>query len=416
MKHMNTMRFAAHAFGRGVRVMAAFDVAKARTRCQELQASVKTNREKLAEHVQNKTGTEQELTALRDTIARETREYSDLMGALTAGEQELAGRVAAQFERRMAGRESAIADAMGGYFRAMITGTAPEAAVMAALSLPVTIGSNPGNGLLPITVSDQLIDDIYGDDGFLSEVTHSQIKGLRLPKIATTETGTDAAVPAGSDPTEHSMEDDEILFGRFPGRDMITVPGAVMRGTNLQLGAYIERKLQEIHRSRIYRRMFSTSASGDYTHMSVYNAAVGIAEVQGDTMYDAICAALAALPASVRSAAKVAMQPMAYFAMVKELTNGAATLFGRPQESMLGFAVVLCDYATQPLVGDLKTIRVNYDDALYVKSDEDIKKDVVTVVVGGDYDIQVEDKNRLRRVKVAAAPVTPPEEQKEVQS
>lgn len=403
MKHMNTMRFAAHAFGRGVRVMAAFDVARARTRCQELQASVKTNREKLAEHVQNKTGTEQELTALRDTIARETREYSDLMGALTAGEQELAGHVAAQFERRMAGRESAIADAMGGYFRAMITGSAPEPAVMAALSLPVTIGSNPGNGLLPITVSDQLIDDIYGDDGFLAEVTHSQIKGLRLPKIATTETGTDAAVAAGSDPTEHSMEDDEILFGRFPGRDMITVPGAVMRGTDLQLGAYIERKLQEIHRSRIYRRMFSTSASGDYTHMSVYNAAVGIAEVQGATMYDAICAALAALPASVRSAAKVAMQPMAYFAMVKELTNGAATLFGRPQESMLGFAVVLCDYATQPLVGDLKTIRVNYDDALYVKSDEDIKKDVVTVVVGGDYDIQVEDKNRLRRVKVAAA-------------
>lgn len=403
MKHMNTMRFAARAFGRGVRVMAAFDVAKARTRCQELQASVRTNREKLAEHVQNKTGTEQELTALRDTIARETREYSDLMGALTAGEQEMAGRVAAQFERRLAGRESAMQDAMGGYFRAMITGSAPESAVMAALSLPITTGANPGNGLLPITVSDQLIDDIYGDDGFLAEVTHSQIKGLRLPKIATTETGTDAAVPAGSDPTEHSMEDDEILFGRFPGRDMITVPGAVMRGTNLQLGAYIERKLQEIHRSRIYRRMFASSASGDYTHMSVYNAAVGIAEVQGDTMYDAICAALAALPASVRSAAKVAMQPMAYFAMVKELTNGAATLFGRPQESMLGFAVVLCDYATQPLVGDLKTIRVNYDDALYVKSDEDIKKDVVTVVVGGDYDIQVEDKNRLRRVKVAAA-------------
>ena len=403
MKHMNTIRFAAHAFGRGVRVMAAFDVAKARTRCQELQASVKTNREKLAEHVQNKTGTEQELTALRDTIARETQEYSDLMGALSAGEQEMAGRVAAQFERRMAGRESAMQDAMGGYFRAMITGTAPEAAVMAALSLPITTGANPGNGLLPINVSDQLIDDIYGDDGFLAEVTHSQIKGLRLPKVVTAETSTDAAVAAGSDPTEHTMDDDEILFGRFPGRDMISVPGAVMRGTNLQLGAYIEAKLQEIHRNRIYRRMFASSASGNYAHMSVYNAAVGIAEVQGATMYDAICAALAALPAIVRPVAKVAMQPLAYFNMVKELTNGAATLFGRPQESMLGFAVVLCDYATQPIVGDLTTIRVNYDDALYVKSDEDIKKDVVTVVVGGDYDIQVEDKSRLRRVKVAAA-------------
>lgn len=403
MKHMNTMRFAAHAFGRGVRVMAAFDVAKARTRCQELSGQIRAEREKLAGQVQEGTHTEQELQAIRDGIAGMTREYSDLMGALSAGEQEMAGRVAAQFERRLAGRESAMQDAMGGYFRAMITGTAPEAAVMAALSLPVTTGANPGNGLLPINVSDQLIDDIYGDDGFLTEVTHSQIKGLRLPKTSTTETSTDAAVAAGSDPTEHTMDEDEILFGRFPGRDMISVPGAVMRGTNLQLGAYIEAKLQEIHRNRIYRRMFATSASGNYAHMSVYNAAVGIAEVQGATMYDAICACLAALPASVRSVAKVAMQPMAYFNMVKELTNGAATLFGRPQESMLGFAVVLCDYATQPLVGDLKTIRVNYDDVLYVKSDEDIKKDVVTVVVGGDYDIQVEDKNRLRRVKVAAA-------------
>lgn len=403
MKHMNTMRFAAHAFGRGVRVMAAFDVAKARTRCQELSGQIRAEREKLAGQVQEGTHTEQELQAIRDGIAGMTREYSDLMGALAAGEQEMAGHVAAQFERRMAFRESEIKDAMGGYFRAMITRTAPPAAVMAALSLPVTTGANPGNGLLPITVSNQLIDDIYGDDGFLAEVTHSQINGLRLPKVVTEETSTDAAVAAGSDPTEHTVDDDEILFGRFPGRDMISVPGAVMRGTNLQLGAYIEAKLQEIHRNRIYRRLFASSASGNYAHMSVYNAAVGIAEVQGATMYDAICACLAALPASVRSVAKVAMQPMAYFNMVKELTNGAATLFGRPQESMLGFAVVLCDYATQPIVGDLTTIRVNYDDALYVKSDEDIKKDVVTVVVGGDYDIQVEDKSRLRRVKVAAA-------------
>lgn len=402
MKHMNTMRFAARAFGRGVRVMAAFDVARARTRCQELAGEIRAEREKLAGQVQEGTHTEQELQAIRDGIASRTREYSDLMGALSAGEQELAGRVAAQFERRMAGREGAFVDAVGGYFRAMITRTAPEAGVMAALSLPVTTGANPGNGLLPITVSDQLIDDIYGDDGFLYEVTHSQVKGLRLPKVETTENATDEAVEAGNGATEHDMDDDEIQFGRFPGRDKIRVPGAVMRSTNLQLGTYIESKLQEIHRNRIYRRIFATSASGNYAHMSVYNAAVGIKEITGATNYDAICDALSDLPAIVRSVAKVVMQPKAYFAMVKELTGGAATLFGRPQESVLGFSVVLCDYVTDILVGDLKTIRVNYDDPLFVKSDEDIDTDVVKVVINGDYDIQVEDKNRLRRVKVAS--------------
>lgn len=402
MKNMNKMRYAAKAFGRGVRVMAEFDIGRARTRCQELQASCTQARTNLAEHVQNGTGTEQELQALRDQIARETREYNDLMGALQTNEQQMAGQVAAQFNRSWADRAAAFRDAMGGYFRAAITRTAVAAGVLAALSVPVTTGANPGNGFLPITVSNTLIDDIYGDEGFLSEITHSQIKGLRLPKGKTTVTQTTAAVPAGTAATEHKFDDDVILFGRFPGRDKILVPGSVMRGTNVDLAGYIQAKLNEIHQERIYNRMFATGATGDYAHMSLYNAATGIAEVSGATTYEAICAALSELKANVRAVAKVAMTPMAYFAMIKELTGGAATLFGTPDKAMLGFKVVLCEYATQPLVGDLKTIRVNYDDVLFLKTDEDIDTDVIKFVINGDYDIQVEDANRLRRVKVAA--------------
>ena len=403
MKHYtNQMRYAARAFGRGVRVMAEFDVARARNRCQELHSSFTAARTQLAEHVQNSTGTAEQLQALRDQIARETREYSDLMGALQIGEQQMAGQVAAQFNRTMGERMNAFRDAMGGYFRAAITRTALAAGVMAALSVPVTTGANPGNGLLPITVSNTLIDDIYGNEGFLAEITHSQIKGLRLPKAKTTVTQTTAAVAAGTAATEHSFEDDVILFGRFPGRDKILVPGSVMRGTNVDLAGYIQAKLNEIHQERLYNRMFATGASGDYAHMSLYNSTVGVAEVEGATMYEAITKALAALPTNARAVAKVAMQPMAYFNMIKELSNGAATLFGTPDKAMLGFSVVLCEYATQPIVGDLKAIRVNYDDALFLKTDEDIDTDVIKFVINGDYDIQVEDANRLRRVKVSA--------------
>ena len=402
MKNMNKMRYASRAFGRGIRVKAEFDIGRARTRCQELQASFSAARTQLADHVQNGTGTEQDLQALRDQIARETREYSDLMGALQHNEQQMAGQVAAQFNRSWGERTAAFRDAMGGYFRAAITKTALAAGVLAALSIPVTTGANPGNGFLPITVSNTLIDDIYGDEGFLSAITHSQIKGLRLPKSKTTVTQTTAAVPAGTAATEHEFDDDVILFGRFPGRDKILVPGSVMRGTNVDLAGYIQAKLNEIHQERIYNRMFATGATGDYAHMSLYHADTGIAEVSGATTYEAICAALSALKANVRAAAKVVMTPMAYFAMVKDLSNGAATLFGTPDKAMLGFNVVLCEYATQILVGDLKTIRVNYDDALFLKTDEDIDTDVIKFVINGDYDIQVEDANRLRRVKVAA--------------
>ena len=402
MKNMNKMRYAARAFGRGIRVKAEFDIGRARTRCQELQASFSAARTQLADHVQNGTGTEQDLQALRDQIARETREYSDLMGALQMNEQQMAGQVAAQFNRSWGERAAAFRDAMGGYFRAAITKTALAAGVMAALSVPVTTGANPGNGFLPITVSNTLINDIYGDEGFLSAITHSQIKGLRLPKAKTTVTQTTAAVPAGTAATEHEFDDDVILFGRFPGRDKILVPGSVMRGTNVDLAGYIQAKLNEIHQERIYNRMFATGATGDYAHMSLYHADTGIAEVSGATTYEAICAALSALPAKVRAASKVVMTPMAYFSMIKELTGGAATLFGTPDKAMLGFGVVLCEYATQILVGDLATIRVNYDDALFLRTDEDIDNDVIKFVINGDYDIQVEDANRLRRVKVAA--------------
>ena len=61
--YKNVMRYAATAFGRGVRVMAAFDIAKARTRCEELRGAIATARTQLAEHVQAGTGTADELAA-----------------------------------------------------------------------------------------------------------------------------------------------------------------------------------------------------------------------------------------------------------------------------------------------------------------------------------------------------------------
>lgn len=399
--YKSKMRYAAMAFGRG-RVMAAFDIGKARTDCQALYASVKAARERLAEHAQNGTGTQEELQALRNEIAQGTQRYDDMMAAIRMNEQQMADGVAAQFNRQMAERKDTIRSAIGGYFRAAMTHVALTASVMAALSVPVTTGANPGNSLLPITVSNQLIDDIYGDEGFLSEITHSAIKGLRLPKVTTAETETDGVTEAGSAATEHEFDDDMILFGRYPGRDKILVPGSVMRGTDLDVYGYVQAKLMEIHRNRMLRRIHATGATGNFAHMSVYNAEVGVKTVSGATMYEAISTAIADLPASVRRVAKVAMTPKAYFAMIRELTNGAATLFGKPEDAMLGFKVVLDEYAETPIVGDLTTIRANYDDPLFLKTDEDIDTDVIKIVINGDYDIQIEDASRLRLVSVAA--------------
>lgn len=398
--YKQTMRYAARAFGRGVRVMAALDIGKVRTRCQELQGSIQAARNQLAEHVQSGTGTQEQLTQLRNQIAREVQEYRDLSGALAVEEPRQAGRVAEQFNQQMS---RIAADARGALLRAMITGAEVTQQILAAVSAPITIGANPGNGLLPVNVSDELIGDIYDDGGFLSAITVTSIPGLRLPKAVTTATQTDAALEDGATATEHKMDDAVILFGRFPGRDAICVPTSVLQGTNVQLDAYLTGKLTEIHRERQYRRMFAAAATGNYKHMSVYDADVGVATVSGATLYEGICNALAALPVAARRAAKVALTPAAYYGMVKELAGGAQALFGTPSASVLGFEVVLCDNAVKPVVGDLKTIHVNYDAPLEVKSDENIKTGVTDVVISGDCDIQIEDANRLRIVEVTSA-------------
>lgn len=394
MKNYNrTMRYAAHAFARGARVYAQLDVGKVRSECETLAARMKESRERLAQMQLDGGATDSELQTIRDSIAADAVRYRDLRGALEAEEGAQAQRVAEQFNRR---GEQAYAQARGGLLRAMIMRATPDARVMAALSLPITTGSNPGNGLLPVTVSTDLIGDIYGADEFLGEITVTGIKGLRLPRATTTEKVNDAAVAAGAAATEHDIADDVITFGRFPGRDKVIIPGGVLRGTDTALDSYITEKLTELHQNRMLRRIFAAAPTGDYRHMSVYDSTVGVKSVSGSTTYDAICAALAALPVSARRAAKVAMTPTAYFAMVKELSNGAAALFGAPEQAMLGFSVVLSDYASKILVGDLKVIHVNYDDALAIKSDEDIDLDVTKVVISSDYDVHVTDANRLR--------------------
>lgn len=398
-KYNETMRYAARCFARGVRVMAEFNLTAAQERAQAIASELRDDREALAAHALAGTGTAEELTALRDRIAASAQTLADLRGAIGAQEEQQRSRVAEQFARRMDG---AIAEARGGYFRAMMTHAMPDAQILAALSLPITTAANPGNGLLPVTVSNELIDDLYRDGAFLAEITVTQLSGLRLPKITGTLSTSTNANPAGNEADNVALEAETINFGRFEQRDKIEVPDAVLRGTNTALDAYITAKLYENHRDRMLRRMFATAAAGDYAHMSVYNAAVGIASIEDATLLDAIFAALADLPAAVRTVAKVAMTPKAWFGLIKGLTNGAATLFGKPDEAALGFSVVLCDYATTPIVGDLRTIHVNYDNPIAMASTQDVDKGFTKVVLSADYDIHVEDAKRLRLIKTTA--------------
>lgn len=293
----------------------------------------------------------------------------------------------------------------GAFLRSAITREPMPAELQNALTF--TKGANPGGPLLPVEVSTTLIEDIYGEDAFLEHVTHTQIKGLRLPKV-TAAPAADAVRMPNADAGETELTDAIITFGRFPGREKILVPGTIMRGTDTDLDSYITRRLNRDHRARMKERIFAETPAGDFAHMGVYATGAGnpgLTVKTGETILEAIQAAIADLPEGVRENAAVVMPYADWMTLIQTLANGAATLFGRPTKEMLGFEVVTCDYvkaAKGYLVGDLSTIHINYDDPLRMETDRDINLDMDLTVIGYDYDIQVEDANCLRLAKVGA--------------
>lgn len=300
----------------------------------------------------------------------------------------------------------------GAYLRSRIQGSEMPATVRDALTF--TKGANPGGPLLPVEISNQLITDIYGEDRFLQYLTHTQIKGLRLPKIAGTAPADAARLPDGSTAAgAYTLTDGVISFGRFPGREKILVPGAIMRGTDTDLAGYVTKRLNYGHRAMMRARLFAhgssgaAPAAGDFTHMSVYGTGsgnMGLVAKTGATLLAAIQAAIADLPEGVRDDAKVVMPYADWMTLIGTLANGAVALFGAQAKSLLGFEVVICDSvvpANGYLVGDLSSLHVNYDDPLRLETDRDIDLDMDLTVIGYDYDIQCEDPTRLRLAKVS---------------
>lgn len=324
-----------------------------------------------------------------------------------AKRQQEAVRAAYAKKESLEGKSMNIKNLRGGYFKAAIT-RQPLSQELRN-ELVITTGANPGNGLLPVEVSKSLISDIYGEDKFLSAITHTQIKGLRLPKVKATPASDAVRSPDGTtEAGETQLSDETVNFGRFPGREKIVVPTAILGGTETDLDAYISSRLQYDHRRRMRSRIFAAAGTtGDLAHMSVYTKGAGNPDLpvsQGADTLEAVQNAIAALPEGVREVAKVVMTYADWMEMIKTLANGATALFGAPTKEMLGFEVITCDYVGSDgiLVGDLSAIHVNYDDPLRLKADEDIDLDMTKIVIAYDYDIRIEDPNKLRLAKVGA--------------
>lgn len=400
MKHMNArMRYASRALGG--RARAEMDMGAALTRAQEIKNSLRAKREELAGMAAKADYDPEAGRALRETIEREAQTYADLMQAVQTQEEQTAARVAGHANARMAQTARASRDALGGLYRALMVGGDVPAKIKNELSLPTTPAGSNGAYLLPKHVSDQLIADIAADTSILDAITVTQITGLSMPKIATTDAEGDDT-DEGTAAVEATMTGGEIVFGRYPYRKSVTVPNSLLVDTNVALEAYITGKHTELMRARMCSRLFAATPAGNYIHMGVYRTTDAIKTATGDTLLAGIQAALADLPTMPQGVYKVALSMGDWMSLITLLANGATPLFAAPLREIIGFEPVICNYVTKPVVGDLSTIHLNYDTPIMYEAERKATMGTTSFVLSTHYDIQIEQPELLRVVTVGA--------------
>lgn len=403
MKYRNQrMRYLARCMG--TRVYATADVSSLMSRAQTIAGEIKSLRDQLAEKAGAEGAKAADGKAIYDQIAEKKAVYDQLMEAAGSEMSAQAQRVAAGFNRKLAGIADANAEAMGGLYRALITGMPIPQESVNALSLPTIVtGPAAGNGgyLLPKTVSDQIIRDIADDGGILSEITVTSVHGLEMPKVATTDVDGDD-VADGTDAPEATMTANMLTFGRYPYSKAVVVPNSLLSDTNTAIQSYIDTRHQEMMRDRMCKRIFAAAATGNYTHMSVYHADNGVKTVTGETLLDGIMDALAELPSKPQGTYKVALTMGQWMGMIRTLANGAVALFSDPTRQIVGFTPVISSYVSKVLVGNLKTIHLNYDSPITYEAERHARPRITDFVLSCAYDIQVEQPELLRIVDVAA--------------
>lgn len=401
MKKMNErIRYAARGLTAGTRARADLSLTAAMQRAERLGADIRKNREALATMAMREGYKPEDGRALYEQIERDVTIHDQLMGFIRDQQEDARASLSARFNERLDGVAARNREALGGLFRAMMTQSAPAVEIRNALSLP-TVSSDTATGayLLPKTVSDQLIRDIVEDDSILAEFETTAITGLELPRVATTDVDGDD-VDDGTDAPDASVTADRLIFGRYPYSKSVPVPNSLLTDTNTAIESYISTRHQEMMRARLCKRAFDTAATGNYTHMSVYHADNKVKNVEGEDLLTGITNALADLPTRPAGVYKVALKMADWMSLIRTLANGATSLFGAPTKEILGFEPVLSNYVTKPVVGNLKTIHLNFDSAIAYETERHAKAGTTDFVLRTYFDIHIEQPELLRTVTV----------------
>lgn len=261
-----------------------------------------------------------------------------------------------------------------------------------------------GSKFLPKTVSTNIIAAPEETNPLRDISMVTQIPNLEIPRLSFTLDDSDFIQDTAT-ANEMQAKGDTVSFTRNKFKVKVGISETVLLGSDANLTQYIEQGL----RNGVTTKERSVAFAADpvskpaEAHMSFYDkTTVNIKHVTGTDMYEAITQAVADLPESYRENATIVMAYKDYLNIVKELSNGSATLYGAQPSAVLGKPVVFTDAASLPVVGDFSYSHYNYDiDTLY-EQDKDVDTGIEKFVVTAWFDHQIKLANAFRIAEVAA--------------
>ena len=223
-----------------------------------------------------------------------------------------------------------------------------------------------GSKLLPVTIANDIIAEPTENNPLRDDELVTAVTNLERPRIDVT-IDDDSFVNDQEVAKEIKLKGDSVKFGRNKTKLKVAISEAILNGTDTNLVEHVNSQLQAGLAKKEKTVAFAETPKTGEEEMSFYSTQNNIKKVSGDTLFDAITQAAGDIADAFQSDIKVYMTRPDYLKMIKELSNGAVSLFGKAPEEILGYPVRFTELAKKPVVGNFKYAQLNYEisSALY---------------------------------------------------
>lgn len=223
-----------------------------------------------------------------------------------------------------------------------------------------------GSKLLPVTIANDIIAEPTQSNPLREDELVTAVTNLERPRIDVT-IDDDSFVNDQGVAKEIKLKGDTVKFGRNKTKLKVAISEAILNGTDTNLVEHVNAQLQSGLARKEKVVAFAESPKSGEEEMSFYSTQNNIKKVSGDTMFDAITQAAGDIADDFQSDIKVYMTRQDYMKMIKELSNGSVSLFGKAPEEVLGYPVRFTELAKKPVVGNFDYAQLNYEisSALY---------------------------------------------------